>query len=68
MSSLNKKVCIVDADLGLANIHLLLGIVPKRNLSHLIDEECMLSEIITNGPAGVHIIPGASGLEKLAEP
>ena len=67
LSSLNKKVCIMDADLGLANIHLLLGIVPKRNLSHLIDEECMLSEIITNGPAGVHIIPGASGLEKLAD-
>ena len=67
LSSLNKKVCIVDADLGLANIHLLLGIVPKRNLSHLIDEECSLSEIITNGPAGVHIIPGASGLEKLAD-
>jgi flagellar biosynthesis protein FlhG len=66
LSLLNKKVCIMDADLGLANIHLLLGIVPQRNLSHLIDEECQLSEIITNGPAGVHIIPGASGLENLA--
>jgi flagellar biosynthesis protein FlhG len=67
LSSLNKKVCIVDADLGLANIHLLLGIAPRRNLSHLIDEECALSEIITSGPAGVHVIPGASGLEKLAD-
>ena len=67
LSSLNKKVCIVDADLGLANIHLLLGIAPRRNLSHLVNEECALSEIITSGPAGVHVIPGASGLEKLAD-
>jgi ATPases involved in chromosome partitioning len=66
LSSLKKEVCIVDADLGLANIHLLLGIVPRRNLSNCIDEECELSEIIAHGPAGVHIIPGASGLEKLA--
>jgi flagellar biosynthesis protein FlhG len=67
LSSLKKKVCIVDADLGLANIHLLLGIVPKRNLSHLIDEQCALSEIMTNGPSGISIIPGASGIEKLAD-
>lgn len=66
LASLRKKVCIVDADLGLANVHLLLGIAPKRNLSHLINEECSLSEIIADGPAGVHIVPGASGLEKLA--
>lgn len=66
LASLNKKVCIIDADLGLANIHLLLGIAPKCNLDHLVNEECTLSEVITGGPRGVDIIPGASGIERLA--
>ena len=66
LSYLKKKVCIVDADLGLANIHILLGIAPKRNLSHLINEECALSEIISSGPGGIDILPGASGMERLA--
>jgi flagellar biosynthesis protein FlhG len=66
LSSLKKKVCVVDADLGLANIHLLLGIAPKRNLSHIVNEECGLSEIISRGPGGIHIVPGASGIEGLA--
>jgi flagellar biosynthesis protein FlhG len=66
LSYLKKKVCIVDADLGLANIHILLGIAPKRNLSHLVNEECALSEIISSGPGGIDILPGASGMERLA--
>lgn len=66
LSYLKKKVCIVDADLGLANIHILLGIAPKRNLSHLINEECALSEIVSSGPGGIDILPGASGMERLA--
>jgi flagellar biosynthesis protein FlhG len=66
LSLLKKKVCIIDADLGLANIHILMGIAPKYNLSHFINEECSLPEIIISGPAGVDILPGASGIEHLA--
>ncbi len=66
LTSLHKKVCIIDADLGLANLHILLGIAPKRNLSHLVNEECGLDEIISTGPGGVHIVPGASGIERMA--
>jgi flagellar biosynthesis protein FlhG len=67
LAALNKKVCIIDADLGLANIHLLLGIAPKRNMEHLVNDECVLSEVITSGPRGVHIIPGASGIQRMAD-
>jgi flagellar biosynthesis protein FlhG len=66
LSFLNKKVCILDADLGLANIHIITGIAPKYNLSHLVNEERSLDEIISKGPANVDILPGASGIERMA--
>jgi len=66
LAGLKKRVCVVDADLGLANIHLLLGLAPKRNLSHVVNEECSPEEIVSIGPRGIHILPGASGIERLA--
>ncbi|HEX7511221.1 MAG TPA: P-loop NTPase, partial [Chitinivibrionales bacterium] len=41
LAKLKKSVCVVDADIGLANIHLLLGLAPRRNLSHVVNEECL---------------------------
>lgn len=67
LAQLKKKVCILDADLGLANIHLLLGIAPQKTLHHYLKKECSISEVILDGPAGVHIIPGASGVETIAD-
>jgi flagellar biosynthesis protein FlhG len=67
LSLMKKKVLILDADLGLANIHLLLGISPGRTLEHYIRKECGLNEVIFTGPAGVHILPGASGIETMAD-
>jgi flagellar biosynthesis protein FlhG len=66
LALLKKKVCVIDADLGLANVHILMGIAPKFNLSHLVNEERSLDEIISKGPAGVDILPGASGIERMA--
>ncbi len=57
---------MLDADLGLANVHILLGIAPGKNIAHFIDGECTVEQIIYNSPGGIDIIPGASGLEKLA--
>jgi flagellar biosynthesis protein FlhG len=59
-------VCVIDADLGLANIHILTGIAPRFNLSHLVNEERSIDEVILKGPAGVDILPGASGIERMA--
>ena len=66
LAKLKKSVCVVDADIGLANIHLLLGLAPRRNLSHVVNEECLPEDIIAMGPAGIHVLPGASGIERLA--
>jgi MinD-like ATPase involved in chromosome partitioning or flagellar assembly len=56
------KVCILDADTGLANINILLGVAPQHTLEHLLNGEKTLAEILVKGPAGIHIIPGASGV------
>ena len=66
LASLKKKVLLLDADLGLANVHILLGLAPVYNLSHFFDQVCSLEEVIVRGVGGVDILPGASGLEKMA--
>jgi len=66
LTRLKKKVIVFDGDLGLANIHIMLGIAPKYNLSHVIREECSLNEIVCTGPGGITIIPGASGIVSMA--
>ncbi|MBL4830806.1 MAG: MinD/ParA family protein [Aliivibrio sp.] len=67
MAKQGKKVMIMDADLGLANIDVMLGIRPKFNLSHLLAGECELKDTITEGPHGIKIIPASSGTGSMAE-
>ncbi|TCO79928.1 MinD/ParA family protein [Marinisporobacter balticus] len=67
--SLNKlgyKVTILDADLGLANIDIILGVIPKYSLAHVIRKEKSLEEIMVEGPGGIKLISGGSGLKELA--
>ncbi len=60
-----KKVLIVDADLGLANVDILFGLTPKYNLQHVILGQKRLSEVIVSGPGGVKVLPASSGVEEL---
>jgi flagellar biosynthesis protein FlhG len=62
----NKKVLLLDADLGLANIHILLGIAPKKSIADVLENRCTIADTVISGPCGISIIPGASGLESLA--
>jgi len=62
-----KDVVLFDADLGLANIDVLLGIYPKHTLRDVLDGDMSLEEIIVEGPAGVKIIPAASGIQNMAQ-
>ncbi len=62
-----KEVLLLDADLGLANIDVMLGVHPQYNLLHVIDGSKTLQEIIVEGPAGLKIIPAASGIQKMVE-
>lgn len=67
LKRLGKRVMVIDADLGLANIDVLLGLTPKYNLKHVFHGDCTLEEVIVEGPEGVLIIPGASGIIELAD-
>lgn len=67
MAMLGKRVMVFDADLGLANIDIMLGIRPERNLSHVLSGKCTLDDIVVEGPYGVYILPATSGTQKMTE-
>ncbi len=64
LSTQGKKVLIFDADLGLGNLDVLLGLSPPYNLNNVLNGEKSLSEIIVDGPAGIKIIPAGSGVQE----
>jgi flagellar biosynthesis protein FlhG len=64
-TKLGKKVLILDADLGLGNLDVLLGLAPKYNLSHVIMEEKTIEEILIEGPGKMKILPASSGIQEL---
>jgi len=66
LREMNYNVLILDADLGLANIDVILGISTHHNLLHVINGEKSIHEIIYEGPRGLQIIPGGSGIQELA--
>lgn len=61
------KVCLFDADLGLANVSILTGIYPKRDLESVIFGQHGIKDIIISNYQGIDIIPGSNGVEKLAD-
>lgn len=61
-----KRVAVLDGDLGLANVDVLLGLVPKWTLQHVVNGERTLDEVICRAPGDIWVIPGGSGLEELA--
>jgi flagellar biosynthesis protein FlhG len=61
-----REVMVLDADLGLANIDVLLGLQPRWNLSHVLAGEHSLDEIIVDGPKGIRIVPASSGVSRMA--
>ena len=62
---LGKKVLILDADMGLGNLDVLIGLAPKYNLSHVIKGEKTVPEIILSGPEDIQILPASSGIQEL---
>lgn len=65
-AAIGKRVILMDADLGLANVNVVLGIIPKFNLYHLIRKQKTMSEIIMDTNYGIQIVAGASGFAKIA--
>lgn len=67
LSRSGKKVLVVDADLGLNNIDILLGLVPKFHIGHVLSGDKNVEEIIIDGPAGIRVLPAGDGLQELTQ-
>ena len=66
LSRMGKRVVIFDADFGLANIEIMLGLHPRYNLADMMYRGKALNDIITYGPENVGFISGGSGIQELA--
>jgi flagellar biosynthesis protein FlhG len=67
LAELGRRVMLLDADLGLANVDVLLGLTPKQTLADVIDGKCDLRDVILQGPGGVRIVPAASGAQAMVQ-
>ncbi|MBT8422856.1 MAG: MinD/ParA family protein [Gammaproteobacteria bacterium] len=67
MAALGRKVMVLDADMGLANIDVIYGLQPRATLADVVRGECLLDDVLLDGPLGVKVVPGASGLTEMAQ-
>jgi flagellar biosynthesis protein FlhG len=67
LASMGKLTCLFDADLGLANINILLGLQPERDLKDVILNGLSIPEVLIRNQMGIDILPGSSGVEELAD-
>ena len=65
-AKLGKKVMVLDADLGLANVNVVMGVIPKFNLYHVIRKQKTMKDIILDTSCGIKIVAGASGFSRIA--
>ncbi|MFK8040763.1 MinD/ParA family protein [Congregibacter sp.] len=61
-----QEVLLFDADLGLANVDIALGLKPEYDIQHVIKGERTLDEILIDGPSGIRVIPASSGVARMA--
>ena len=62
----NRRVLLLDGDLGLANVDVFLGVTPRRTLAHVLAGECSLDDAITETALDFAVLPAASGLANMA--
>lgn len=67
LSRQGLKVLLIDADLGLANLDILLGLTPSYTIQDLLAHRQTLAEVMAEGPEGLKILPASSGIPELAE-
>ncbi|RUO77058.1 MinD/ParA family protein [Idiomarina seosinensis] len=67
MSQQGKRVLVLDADLGLANVDVMLGLRVEKNLSHVLNGQAELRDILVEGPGGINIVPATSGTRSMVE-
>ena len=67
LAALGERVMLLDADFGLANVDVLLGLAPKQTLADVVAGRAALDDVILPGPRGLKIVPSASGKRHMAE-
>lgn len=65
LAQTGQRVTVLDADFGLANLDILLGLTPTHTLEHVLRGEKLLEEIVLDGPLGIRVIPASSGIQEL---
>lgn len=65
LARLHNRVAILDADFGLGNVDVLLGLTPPHNMGHLLNGDLSIDDIAVEGPFGLRVIPASSGLREL---
>ncbi len=67
LAEIGRKVVLMDADLGLANIDVLLGITSAHNIADVLSGDATLREVMVQGPGGIRIVPASSGTQRLTQ-
>ncbi len=67
LSQLDRRVTLLDADLGLANVDVLLGLKPRHTLKDVLDATCSMRDVVVQGPHDLKIVPAASGLQEMVK-
>jgi len=67
LASYGKKVLLFDADLGLASVDVLFGILPRFTIQDLMEGRCSASDVLMEGPGGIRILPATSGAADMAD-
>ncbi|ALO45620.1 MinD/ParA family protein [Pseudohongiella spirulinae] len=67
LSRANHRVCLFDADAGMANVNILMGLKPTYGLEHVVLSDMKVNDIMLSAPHGLKVIPGANGIEQCAD-
>lgn len=67
MAEMQRRVVLLDADLGLANVDVLLGLKSKLNLFDVLEGRCELREVLVDGPGGIKVVPASSGVQQMTQ-
>jgi flagellar biosynthesis protein FlhG len=67
LQQLGEKVLIFDADLGLSNVDVLLGLVTPFNIQHVLNGKKHLQDVIVEGPQGIKILPASTGVQEITQ-
>lgn len=67
LAEMKRRVALMDADLGLANVDVLLGLQARFTLADVLSGECTIRDVLLNGPEGVKVVPASSGVSNMAK-